>query len=367
MIRLEGAAVLCDSIRHNNYLTNLNLSYNALGTNSVCILGAALLDNHMLQHLNLANNNIDSVGAITLATGLRENASLRDVVLDGNPIGEQGARAIMKVTIQHGHRLHITTQDCDLTTKSSTTKLKMESPIGEYLLNLSESFERAIAFELFDTVAADRNIEMSICELYLSSTMSSSASLASATSRPSTAPGKSVKSERPHTASQTDVATHQLGPLTASYTISRFDEPRPHELLMPEERAEEEFFRALSPIADMSTATILRTVRKYDAQNTDTFFVEDLRALFDDLLLHQGAKKTFASSTNNATLQKERLQQFFFTQQIDDSDMLTAAPKASTSTTGHHAKNHSRLSMDKMIQGLVEDARKLLDPRNAGR
>jgi len=44
MIRLEGAEVLCNSLRTNRVLTNLDLSYNALG-NAAGILGAALIEN----------------------------------------------------------------------------------------------------------------------------------------------------------------------------------------------------------------------------------------------------------------------------------------------------------------------------------
>jgi hypothetical protein len=45
MIRLEGAEVLCDSIRTNRTLTHLDLSYNALGRSAAEVLGAALMQN----------------------------------------------------------------------------------------------------------------------------------------------------------------------------------------------------------------------------------------------------------------------------------------------------------------------------------
>ncbi len=50
MIRLEGAEVLCDSLRKNIYLTNIDLSYNALGSSAACILGDALLENKVRSH-----------------------------------------------------------------------------------------------------------------------------------------------------------------------------------------------------------------------------------------------------------------------------------------------------------------------------
>ncbi len=47
MIRLEGAEVLCDSIRTNRTLTHLDLSYNALGRSAAEVLGAALILNNV--------------------------------------------------------------------------------------------------------------------------------------------------------------------------------------------------------------------------------------------------------------------------------------------------------------------------------
>jgi len=46
MIRLEGAEVLCNSLRTNRVLTNLDLSYNALG-NAAGVLGSALIENNV--------------------------------------------------------------------------------------------------------------------------------------------------------------------------------------------------------------------------------------------------------------------------------------------------------------------------------
>ena len=46
MIRLEGADVLCNALRTNKVLTNLDLSYNALGA-AAGVLGAALIDNNV--------------------------------------------------------------------------------------------------------------------------------------------------------------------------------------------------------------------------------------------------------------------------------------------------------------------------------
>ena len=45
MIRLEGAEILCESIRYNQNLTHLDLSFNALGRHAAYTLGSALIEN----------------------------------------------------------------------------------------------------------------------------------------------------------------------------------------------------------------------------------------------------------------------------------------------------------------------------------
>jgi Ran GTPase-activating protein (RanGAP) involved in mRNA processing and transport len=126
MIRLQGAEVLCDSIRYNKHLINLDLSYNALGRNAAGVLGAALFENKTIQVINIANNGIDAIGSFTLLVGLRENQSVRSLTIDGNPIGEQGARMLMKVAASQGHRLEISTKNCDFSVRSSDVRFNID-------------------------------------------------------------------------------------------------------------------------------------------------------------------------------------------------------------------------------------------------
>lgn len=71
MIRLEGAEVLCDSIRYTSTLRELNLSYNAISRSGAICLGSALLVNKGLEYLNVSNNGIDAVGCFTMCVGAR--------------------------------------------------------------------------------------------------------------------------------------------------------------------------------------------------------------------------------------------------------------------------------------------------------
>jgi hypothetical protein len=61
MIRLEGAEVLCNSLRTNRILTNLDLSYNALGSAAAGVLGAALMENSVSAHLHIVITVLNSV------------------------------------------------------------------------------------------------------------------------------------------------------------------------------------------------------------------------------------------------------------------------------------------------------------------
>jgi hypothetical protein len=95
MIRLGGAAELCQSLSMNQSLTFLELSYNALGVNGGIALGDALQDNKVLKQLLLANNSLDSVATLVICAGILENSNLEYVCFDENPIGQQGAMVLM--------------------------------------------------------------------------------------------------------------------------------------------------------------------------------------------------------------------------------------------------------------------------------
>ena len=80
----------------------------------------------VLRVLKLANNGIDAIGCFTMLVGLRENKSLCELSLDGNPIGEQGARILMKLIAFEGHRLKISSKNCDFNIRSSDVKFRLD-------------------------------------------------------------------------------------------------------------------------------------------------------------------------------------------------------------------------------------------------
>lgn len=101
MIRLDGAVNFANSITHNQSLTYLDLSYNALSSRGGIALGEALSLNRTLQTLYISNNSIDSVACLPLCVGILENTALEYVCFDGNPIGEGGSRALMVMCYEY--------------------------------------------------------------------------------------------------------------------------------------------------------------------------------------------------------------------------------------------------------------------------
>ena len=95
MLRLDGAADFCNSLKTNNTLTYLDLSFNSLGNVGGIALGDALQDNKVLKTLFISNNSIDSMACLTICAGILQNENLTFCAFDGNPIGEVGARALM--------------------------------------------------------------------------------------------------------------------------------------------------------------------------------------------------------------------------------------------------------------------------------
>lgn len=380
MLRLEGAVVLCDALRSNHFLTNLNLSYNALGSHAASVLGAALLDNQCLQRLNLASNCIDCVGAMALSVGLRENSSLREVILDGNPLGEQGIRSLMKALVHEGHRLSIRTLECDITKKTSAAKLLLNDPIGDYLLNMNRPYDRALAFELLDITANDANYEIDLCDLYLQG--NGTGSDTSATGSSSTA---SVGNKEGGRLESLHFGVDDLGTLAASYAVFRFDEIKSLDQLSLEEHKEEIFLQALVPLSSLSVSSILALSQPFETQGTDTIpptcIPELLRTLYIQpeipvanscvkrWLLEANEKKKTQLRTGIVLPDTTPQEPFLLFN--DDHTMTTTLSRPST---GHVYKDkeaedrnaESTLDVASFLETLSKETSNTLDPRYAG-
>lgn len=90
MIRLEGAECLCNSLRTNRILTNLDLSYNALGSKAAGVLGAALME-----------NNVSMAGPLCFSVHSDGWCAL--VSVNGNDVC--CGSLLFSIAHQHSHRL----------------------------------------------------------------------------------------------------------------------------------------------------------------------------------------------------------------------------------------------------------------------
>ena len=126
-------------------------------------IGDSLLDNRTLRTLLLSNNNINASACFTISIGLEMNLALRKVLLDGNPIANQGAQALMNVPAAIGSRVDISASGCNVDIIDDSCWFDQSHPCGTYRLNLSNPFERAIAFKLLNIVANHSSYILAKC------------------------------------------------------------------------------------------------------------------------------------------------------------------------------------------------------------
>ncbi|RYG68846.1 hypothetical protein EON64_04230 [archaeon] len=160
-IRFHSAVALVDSLKFNKTLTYLDISYNGLGIEGGETLGNALHSNTSLRVLKVAQNNITSRPCFTIFAGIKSCESLEEVDLSSNPIGEEGARGLLTLNITYGYRVRVEIKNCSVRIRDSSCWFNPLSPKGEYTLDMSKPYERAIALELMRTVVRDPDLLIS--------------------------------------------------------------------------------------------------------------------------------------------------------------------------------------------------------------
>merc|ERR1712060_1046360 len=93
------------ALRHNGYLTHLDLTNNKITAKGVVSLSQGLRDNRSLRVLDLSENHIKDKGAAELADkilwGRRETSTLVEVLLRGCLIGCEGAGQLARALQGH--------------------------------------------------------------------------------------------------------------------------------------------------------------------------------------------------------------------------------------------------------------------------
>lgn len=85
---------LTQSLKVNNHLEIIDLSYCKIGDEGVKLLSESLEVNNYLKIIILCRNEIGDVGIDYLSNSLKKNNSLQNLILCGNFIGNEGARSL---------------------------------------------------------------------------------------------------------------------------------------------------------------------------------------------------------------------------------------------------------------------------------
>lgn len=95
-IGYSGGAVIAESLKSNQSLTELYLERNKIGASDLgaAAIGEALKINQSLTRLDLHDNQIGDEGAAAIAESLKSNQTLRKLGLQWNKIGASGGAAI---------------------------------------------------------------------------------------------------------------------------------------------------------------------------------------------------------------------------------------------------------------------------------
>ena len=145
----SSAIPIAQSLRVNQTVTKLDLSYNSLGNGGAEVLGNSLHYNSSLVDLDLTNCKIMARGCFVLVNGAHWCSSLRHLRLAENPIGDIGLRSVMAL------QLHFTNEELDVNIKGcsfkmidSTATFDPKHVASEYSLDLSMPYDRAVAVAL---------------------------------------------------------------------------------------------------------------------------------------------------------------------------------------------------------------------------
>ena len=158
-IRLDSAVCFAKALSGNTSIKNLDLSFNSLADEGGRAIGEALLRNKSLRSLDLSNNNIGPAASFIICTAVEQNSSLRKLVLDNNPIGEAGAKAIMCLPAVVGNRVMLSAAECNIKMRESNCWFNQTEPCQKYRLDMTDSYERAIAYKLLTICAHHHSYE----------------------------------------------------------------------------------------------------------------------------------------------------------------------------------------------------------------
>ena len=164
-IRGDSARALGNALGMNQSLQKLMLSYNGLGEAGGEAVGVGLLTNNSLRKIDLSNNAITPRSAFVLSVCMLRNETLTSCVLDSNPVGVIGGKSLLRLPILVGNRLEVSLTDADLKQRDDQCwfdpdELRAET---EYKLDMTNPYERAVAYELLGKAAGTDGASVPVC------------------------------------------------------------------------------------------------------------------------------------------------------------------------------------------------------------
>ena len=170
MIRLHSGIELTRSIKVNQTLTYLDLSYNGLSIDGSEILGDALHSNHSLITLNVCHNNITCRPAFIILSGALSCSTLKYLDISKNPIGEIGARSLLVLNLYYGDRISVDIKGCSLIGTDPSCWYDSSNLLNEYIFNLDKPYDRSACIELLRYISSHDNCTVSSLQYTSSST-----------------------------------------------------------------------------------------------------------------------------------------------------------------------------------------------------
>ena len=169
----SSALILAKALGGNQTLRTLNLAFNCFGANGadddiMLTLCNSLKRDDMLTELNLSHNQIKESGCMVLAQLFNDNSSLQNLCVDGNDIGLGGATALMKHMMDQPHR-HVSLNNCEFSTSSDRIRFDQHAPDGAYELNLTRPYDRMVAMHLQAAAYDQVGLQSERCETWVNS------------------------------------------------------------------------------------------------------------------------------------------------------------------------------------------------------
>ena len=166
LIRLGSAVEIGRSLAVNQTLKSINLSYNAFGRDGGMAIGESLHWNNTLETLDISSNSIPESGALVMVHALRKNRTIKNIILDSNPLGKRGIRELISVPAEVGNRFNLSLNGCNEDMVDSTSWFDPEFPSGDYSLNLSYPYHRAIFLSLLKLVRKQEGVDFDTCSYH---------------------------------------------------------------------------------------------------------------------------------------------------------------------------------------------------------